>query len=377
MSQIIIPQRRVWTQQPPPLTGVCQANPLVRGLVFAWEATEPTCDPISGLRATLSAGNTAGVGKYGIQRNFSGSQSEGSFSFGEFSGLTGKTSATWELLFYLDNVSQSAKIFSQWNDFYQNWLIQASTTSLIWVPCDSDGLGRTRFDLANAFPSAGWYRLILAWGGGSVKQVIVNGVDKTSSVSTVSSDGLVGGANLDPLQIGVARDSPLNGAVVFARIWNRGLSTEEVSFLSSNPWQIFAKRDRIAFINTTGGSASYTITPTGSISLSGISTQIKNKIFQASVTVNLTGSASLSLTNGAIEYTISPTGSITYSGTYKARVVRALSPSGTITYSGNAIRATTHIQTSSGLITFSGNAPLYIPGSYIPTTSILLTGVGK
>lgn len=139
----------------------------------------------------------------------------------------------------------------------------------------------------------------------------------------------------------------------------------------------FAKRDRYTFVTLSGGSASYTITPTGSISLSGISTQIKNKIFQASGTVNLTGSASLSLTNGAIEYTVSPSGFITYSGTYKARIVKSLSPSGTITYSGNAIRAITHIQTSSGLITFSGSAPLYVPGSYIPTTSILLTGVGK
>ena len=216
--------------------------------------------------------------------------------------------------------------------------------------------------------------------GYGVWRAVVNGIDYGTSTSGSYGSGeiSVGPQSLHIGATALQTDRGLQGYVNLVHVARGKVpSLPEIISVHTNPWQIFTRRERYTFVTLSGGSASYTITPTGSISLSGISTQIKNKIFQASGTIQLTGSASLSLTNGAIEYIISPSGFITYSGTYKARIVKSLSPSGTITYSGNAIRSTTHIQTSSGLITFSGSAPLYVPGSYIPTTSILLTGVGK
>ena len=232
--------RRVpWTRQPPYPVGIDWSNPITRNLVFAFEGANGQRCPISRLSAPLSSGNTRDIGRYGIQQKFSGSQAGGSNNFGALKAISGATQATWDVLFYLDNVSQSAKVFQQWNNNNQNWLIDTSGTGLLWVALDDDSGQRRRWDATNTFPTAGWYRLILVWAGGSSKRARINKVDITASLTEVNNTGTVHGNNLDPLSIGVASDSPLAGKVVFARMWTRALSVAEVVSLEDLPWQIF------------------------------------------------------------------------------------------------------------------------------------------
>ena len=232
--------RRVpWTRQPPYPCGIDWSNPITRNLVFAFEGANGQRCPISRLSAPLSSGNTRDVGRYGIQQKFSGSQAGGSNNFGALTAISGATQATWDVLFYLDNVSQSAKVFQQWNNNNQNWLIETSGTGLLWVALDDDSGQRRRWDATNTFPTAGWYRLILVWTGGSSKRARINKVDITASLTEVNNTGTAHGNNLDPLSIGVAIDSPLAGKVVFARMWTRALSVAEVVSLEDLSWQIF------------------------------------------------------------------------------------------------------------------------------------------
>ena len=207
--------------------------------MFAFEGANGQRCPISRLSAPLSSGNTRDVGRYGIQQKFSGSQAGGSNNFGALTAISGATQATWDVLFYLDNVSQSAKVFQQWNNNNQNWLIDTSGTGLLWVALDDDSGQRRRWDATNTFPTAGWYRLILVWAGGSSKRARINKVDITASLTEVNNTGTAHGNNLDPLSIGVASDSPLAGKVVFARMWTRALSVAEVVSLEDLSWQIF------------------------------------------------------------------------------------------------------------------------------------------
>ena len=269
--------RRVpWTRQPPYPVGIDWSNPITRNLVFAFEGANGQRCPISRLSAPLSSGNTRDIGRYGIQQKFSGSQAGGSNNFGALKAISGATQATWDVLFYLDNVSQSAKVFQQWNNNNQNWLIDTSGTGLLWVALDDDSGQRRRWDATNTFPTAGWYRLILVWAGGSSKRARINKVDITASLTEVNNTGTVHGNNLDPLSIGVASDSPLAGKVVFARMWTRALSVAEVVSLEDLPWQIF--EPYTVFDNIPlSGPTSYTLIASGGSYTATGSTAILNR----------------------------------------------------------------------------------------------------
>ena len=193
----------------------------------------------------LGTGATVGLGKFGNQINFSGSQASGACAFGVHHGLDGATSATWDILVYFNTSNPTTHLFGQWDGFTQEWIVQANAGTMVWVPADGNGAGlaRTRFDSASSlFPSAGWYRVIASWRGGTDYTVLINGIDKTSTFSTVSSSATsIGTDNIyDTLQIGmVYGGTALNGSVAFARAWRRGMSTDECRRLHADAWQIF------------------------------------------------------------------------------------------------------------------------------------------
>jgi len=129
--------------------------------------------------------------------------------------------------------------------------------------------------------------------------------------------------------------------------------------------------------NLLSSNSIYTIVPSGSVSLIGSVVIIKSIRFTSSGFISYTGGSPLLLQAAATTYTITPSGSIVYTGTYTSRVNKIILSTGSITFTGNSITNYTYIQTVNGNVVFSGTAPLYVPGSYIPTTSTLLTGVGK
>lgn len=216
-----------------------------RGLAFAFEASLGQRDLVTNYASIPATGVTYGGGAKGFQANFSGSQANKACTFGVHHGLDGATEATWDVLVYFSGANPTAHFFGQWDGNTQEFLFQASSGSLIWVPADDQFGQRTRFDLSGAFPTAGWYRIICSWWSTSSKLLLINGIEKTSSLSVVSASApnIDTSNTLDELQIGkVQHGSALNGSVVFARAWRVRKTLAELQALNSAPWCIFANK---------------------------------------------------------------------------------------------------------------------------------------
>lgn len=229
-----------WTSQPGVFTGF--SAPWNRGLKFAFEASLGKRDLVTNYASGPVSGVSFSGGVKGVQANFSGSQADKSCTFGVHHGMDGATEATWDVLVYFSGANPTGIICGQWDGHTQEWLLQASSGSLIWVPADNSLSARTRFDLSGAFPTAGWYRIICSWWSTSSKLLLINGVNKTASISVISTDAASIGTNntVDELQIGMASgNSALNGAVVFARAWNVKKTLAELQDLHNVPWRIF------------------------------------------------------------------------------------------------------------------------------------------
>ena len=219
------------------------SKPISKGLVFATEGSVPRYDFV-----TKTFGNTIGSGvsfdsgPSGKQISFSGTVADGAYSFGTRTDLSGATEATWDILVKFN--SGDSHFFGQW-DTNQAWLLQKSGTSLIWIAADDNSGNRRRWDCV-VFPGAGTYRIIASWQGGANKCLYVNGIDKTSSATVINNVATSIGSTMDNLQLGTVNGGvDLNGSIVFARIWNRGLSDVECAELANSPyWGIFKTRIR-------------------------------------------------------------------------------------------------------------------------------------
>jgi len=232
-----------WTSQPGVFTGF--SAPWNRGLKFAFEASLGKRDLVTNYASGPVSGVSFSGGVKGVQANFSGSQADKSCTFGVHHGMDGATEATWDVLVYFSGANPTGIICGQWDGYTQEWLLQASSGSLIWVPADGTLSIRTRFDLSGAFPTAGWYRIICSWWSTSSKLLLINGIEKTSSLSVVSASApnIDTSNTLDELQIGMVNDgSALNGSVVFARAWRVRKTLAELQALNSAPWCIFANK---------------------------------------------------------------------------------------------------------------------------------------
>lgn len=222
--------------------GIDWANPINMNLRFAFDAGYGKKDLVTGVSGgAVGSGVTYGVGPFGKQANFSGAQGDNSFEFGVHQGLFGATGTTFDILVYFATGNQTSTVLSQWDGNDQNFLVQNSAGTLIWVAADdtASGTNRTRFDLASAFTSAGWYRIIAAWRGGTDRTLLINGVEKSASVNQ-SNATAVSTATVDKIAIGRnVGGSSLNGSVVFARAWRVGLSKASCLLLAADANMIY------------------------------------------------------------------------------------------------------------------------------------------
>jgi len=247
------PVRRVRNLQPQRVPKIDYANPITKDIVFAFEASIGQRDLAGSVAGSpLLSGVSIASGQFGRHLNFSGAQADGACSFGLHKGISSATAATWDILVYFDAANPTAHFFSQW-DLDRRWLLQASGGSLIWVAAQDDVGNRTRWDASALFPSSGWYRITASWLGGSSKVLVVNGVDRTSSLSFYSANATRIGPtiNNDKLQIGQNLDgTALAGNVCFARVWKRGMPLSECLRLHARPWQIFNSEVIPLFLST-------------------------------------------------------------------------------------------------------------------------------
>lgn len=265
-----------------------------RGLAFAFEASLGQRDLVTNYASIPATGVTYGGGSKGFQAKFSGSQADKSCTFGVHHGMDGATEATWDVLVYFSGANPTGIICGQWDGYTQEWLLKASSGSLIWVPADNSLSARTRFDLSGAFPTAGWYRIICSWWSTSSKLLLINGVDKTASISVISTGAASIGTNntVDELQIGMASgNSALNGAVVFARAWNVKKTLAELQDLHNVPWRIFKPLPGYFPVAAAGSTPK---TATANIAAAIQAPRSANASVAAAIRVSNTSTASLS-----------------------------------------------------------------------------------
>ena len=274
--EIVLP----WRQQPQRAVGIDWRNPITRDLVFAFESPRPLFDATGTVpMAITSSAVTTRACEYGLATNYTGSQAALSCaSASGFDGLGNATENTFDILVRFNTANPTCKLFSQWDTpMVQRWTLEFSSGNMIWVAGDKDSYGssRSRFDLSSAVTAAGWYRFQGAWGGGSTRTLLVNGAGRATVLS--SGNCTIINPTTAPIQVGASGPSGLNGQVVFARLWRRALSVNELRETYANPWSLFAPRRRripaysaapsavpdITFVgaeNITSNSAGYRVT---------------------------------------------------------------------------------------------------------------------
>lgn len=255
---MLIRRRQSWTRQPQQPLDVDWKNPIAAGLVFDTNVANGLFDSVGRkFGEALSTAIKPVGGPYGLELDFPGNQTNRSASFGNaFTALNGATSAAWEILVRFDSTSDTPHFFSQW-DSGLCWLLEKNGTGLIWVAADDNSGNRRRWDAGSLFPAAGYYHILASWLGGPNKALVVNGIDKTSSLSAVNSAATVIGDNTgsDYLQLGMANGGvALNGGIVFARIWNRGLSLDECMRRAANMWGIYRPEVRQVYFVAPAGA---------------------------------------------------------------------------------------------------------------------------
>ena len=298
--------RKVRDRRPSYQVGIDWGNPITAGLAFAFDAAYGKRDLVTGVTGgAAGAGIVPGIGRFGPQTTFSGTQADNSYEFGVHKGLFGATGTTFDILVYFSTGNQTSHFFGQWDGNDQEWLLQNSGGTLVWVAADDtmSGTNRTRFDLSFAFTNAGWYRIIAAWRGGTDRTLIINGVEKVPSVNQ-SNATAVSTTSLDKITIGkTVGGSALNGTIVFARAWRRGLTNGECRALSSAPWIIFP--DETIPLFWTGVTAQ---SATASIAAAIRSDRTASASLSAAIQSAATASATLS---GAIQTAQSATSGLT------------------------------------------------------------------
>ena len=381
------PIRRIRNRQPQHVPKIDYANSITKDIVFAFEASMGQRDLATTVPGEpLSSGVLLSSGSYGKNYTFSGAQGTGSCSFGLHPGLMGATSATWDILVYFDAANPTAHFFSQW-DGDRRWLLQASSGSLVWVAAQDNAGNRTRWDASAVFPSSGWYRITASWRGGSSKVLVVNGVDRTSSLSLYSAAATQIGPTIvnDKLQIGKNLDgTALSGKVCFARAWKRGLSLDECLGLHASPWKIFKPEKRFLF-SFSGSSGAYTLTASGGTYIvQGASAGI----FRSRVLSGTGGSYTLTggqavvsrnrklVASGGIYNYTGQSITITHTSTSNAYTLTAQGGSYTLSGGTALVLKSKRITSVGGVYTLTGSDAVVSKSKYLTATSgtYLLTG---
>lgn len=219
--------------------------------------------------------------------------------------------------------------------------------------------------------------LVMTCGGtAATTKAYLDGAD--SGVAWTSTPGAWGTGNknfnLGRYVGGTSWD--FNGTILIAGYTTAVWGEAESRAFHLNPWQLFRISNKRYIVGGSegGGTVSYTITPSGQLTLSGSTGITKTKIFLPSGNVSFTGTSDVVKTK-----VINPSGNVTLSGSTDIAKGRILSPSGGLSLSGNAIPIRSKIIAPTGSITFSGTASLSGAMSYLlsPSGQVILSGTSK
>lgn len=116
--------RKVRDRRPSYQVGIDWGNPITAGLAFAFDAAYGKRDLVTGVTGgAAGAGIVPGIGRFGPQTTFSGTQADNSYEFGVHKGLFGATGTTFDILVYFSTGNQTSHFFGQWDGNDQEWLL--------------------------------------------------------------------------------------------------------------------------------------------------------------------------------------------------------------------------------------------------------------
>lgn len=250
MALTLIPDRRIWTEQPQEFGGIDADNPLTRGL-YILSYGDRAYD-YAGQQTPSSFAISPAVIKSGRALAFVGGTTLSGESYVDTLGDTPEFSVL--VLGSIDNVSNRQALFTKGEDnpsgewslslgynaggayskfFFQS--VQAPATSV-------DAKGTTTVANGEEFVVIGTYAK-----SGTIC-IYKNG--KLEDSQAVGSAALRTDSTSPPLAFGVCNVAASGGGGTFyyqgkmalRAVWTRQLSAAEVAAISANPWQLFAPR---------------------------------------------------------------------------------------------------------------------------------------
>ena len=365
---------RPYAAQPQRHVRIDRSNPLNSGLRFVYDAAQGVRDVITGdFAQTLDATLPAIIESSDLHRAAyitaaaadnlqwgSGASTESS-PVNEI--LSGATQSTVEVLFRTRNTATTPHLLSQWNISSGNhWLVQINGTGLIWVAAEDSAANRRRWDGTSLFTANVWHRLILSWRGGSDYTAYLDNSPRT--LSAVNTAALSIRPAAFALRIAPNTGGTPNVDVALFRVWDRGLSLDEVSKLAAaSPFEFYESR-RIWTPSSASSGNSYTfsvngvLTPTGTLvrQTGKLSTGVVPLFGNPIKQTNATRTGSTSTTGGVNKLTNKRySGSSTTVGNLTPSTGLDQSVNGSITTSGVLTTAATFTRFYDSSITTTGS----------------------
>lgn len=219
-------------------------------------------------------------------------------------------------------------------------------------------------------PGRVYHALVGRDGAGNV-EVWVNGV--RVGATTGATGNLAGSAKLCVLyDLDTSRHSNANVAMV---AFGRDNALPRARELSLNLWQLYAPLPRRIWAPAGGGGNTFTITPSGGVTLSGAAALLRTRVQVASGGITFSGAAPQLRTRAQI-----PTGGVILSGTAPVTFVPVsgtiytITPSGGVTFSGAAAQLRERVQVPAGGIILSGAVSMLRTRSIVPAGGIVFSG---
>lgn len=241
--------QRPWMLQPTQPVAIDWANTLTRGLVFAFSGAQPRRNAVTGQTAS-AASFSHFVSRYGIGARVSGTQ-EIEFASTSSLNVTGPITVAWVGFVYsassYNALISKAQSNGGTNNPFDLW-VSPPLNRFSFVRANSAGYRQFYYDGSNVLNTRAPNRYIAMHDGVSLTNPVtafINGTITTISPSGGSGTGVPSASSV-PLSLGRRDDGlQLDGAVIFAAVWNRMLTLSEALAVHTNPWCIFAPQRSI------------------------------------------------------------------------------------------------------------------------------------
>ena len=131
--------------------------------------------------------------------------------------------------------------------------------------------------------------------------------------------------------------------------WEQGDDSTDQSRVTPGGWEQ---------VVGAGGGTTYIITPSGGLTFSGTSVDIKGKVIIPSGGVTFAGTGSMSFATTGTTYTISPSGGITFAGSATYIQSKTFIPTGGLSFSGTGLDLRTKVIDIAGGVSFGGTGSM-------------------